>query len=107
MPATTGVAAAVDATAATEAVSEENASVVTPPAAAAAMAGSEPLGVPQGQVDEVDNPERAVTALTSTTTVPAEGETTEEKETEAEAEKDEEGGERSSKRRKSIASSHD
>ena len=96
------------------------------PSSTSVTAGeSEPLGIPTGQVDELDNPEQTVNALTSTTTSsseapPATGTLGTKAEGEADivekadvgtqgdekAEEEEEDAEssRSSKRRKSVAS---
>lgn len=66
---------------------------------------TEPLGVPDGQVDELDNPSQTVLPLTSTTATDA-APTTEMSDTASQEEQDADTG-RSTKRRKSVASIHD
>ncbi|KAJ1031611.1 hypothetical protein NDA13_002002 [Ustilago tritici] len=124
------VAAAVDATqssvsSAVDAVAAQDEKVATPPSAPAATGASEPLGVPDGEVDEIDNPTNSVHALTSTATTSTNSTSSasdiastenasatasgmgEDKEKEEKAqlqEGEEENNVRSSKRRKSDAS---
>ncbi|GAC95427.1 hypothetical protein PHSY_003003 [Pseudozyma hubeiensis SY62] len=103
--ANTSAAAAADAVAAVEAASS------------ASAAPTEPLGVPHGQVDEIDNPSLTVNPLTSTTTATADtsapasnAESTTIKSNErSKADDDdvEDDTPRSTKRRKSVASIHD
>lgn len=105
------VAAAVDAT---QTIPESSASVEPQAATAAA---SEPLGVPDGEVDEIDNPTQTVHPLTSTTsstttTAAMDAPGDEEKTVEPEAaqptvEEEDADNPRSTKRRKSVASIHD
>lgn len=123
------VAAAVDATQPpTPATASTDTITTTTAAATAGAATPEPLGIPNGEVDELDNPSQSVHPLTSTTAVPnltsegedpsitasstVEKEKNEEKEGKSEetekkeddkVEQGEEEG-RSSKRRKSVAS---
>lgn len=106
----TSAAAAADAVAAVEATSS-----AAPPTTTSAAA-TEPLGVPVGQVDEIDNPSLTVNPLTSTTTATADTsapapftDSTTSKSIERSKDDDEVGEDtpRSTKRRKSVASIHD
>ncbi|KAJ9476725.1 hypothetical protein PHBOTO_000390 [Pseudozyma hubeiensis] len=107
----TSAAAAADAVAAVEATSSG-----APPTTTSAAA-TEPLGVPVGQVDEIDNPSLTVNPLTSTTTAtadtsapaPSTTESTAIKSNERSKDDDDAGDDtpRSTKRRKSVASIHD
>ena len=133
--ATSGADASGSVAAAVEASTSTSTSSIPSPSApvstTSSAAASEPLGVPDGQVDEIDNPAQTVNALTSTTTsntsatattgsaaaVAADGTSTS---ADAEAQgnadptaaagqdSDSDGdSSRSSKRRKSVASIHD
>ncbi|TKY90678.1 hypothetical protein EX895_000676 [Sporisorium graminicola] len=119
------VAAAVDASTSTASSSSPAAAAATTPAT------SEPLGLlPDGAVDELDNPSHTVHPLTSTTSTPSTGtgesaqtaaataaagaaqagnhtETQGKEEADAHEDAEPEDAHRSSKRRKSVASLHD